>query len=778
MFAPSWGVLPLFTVGMSSVSGNVEHHKYCIIGAGPAGVQLGHFLHAANRDYVILERAAQAASFFSKFPIHRTLNSINRRHTRSGSLEFNLRHDWNSLLGQHETIPLFRNWSREYWPPADTLVDYINAFAAAQLSAGHVRFGHTVTNIATAAAFTNDTLSRDDKSRYLLTVDAKPASSCHEDAKSAAGQCQAQIGSTLPLVTQHFSCSVLVMANGMWQPRRVQDWIDGLVDVAVPYSELDGIPIDDFENRSVLILGYGNAATETADAVRNVAREIQIIHRSDEDKEMRNTKYVGHVRARRTTIQDAFELKSYEAILSIEKNNLIVMVPCGPNLDNLGFRGKPPICAFHVLPTDPDVVVLAPVEKAFADLINETKQLFGNSVFIREAPSNQRSFAEQVKKLKLTMPFFVVPVLCMRKSTLKGTMTLQQRQLLIRLRDSSAEITWQGIAFQKPFDVVVSSLGWVYDQSLFDKSVTVKMMGPPKMKFRSTDEKTYPDLNSEFESVSAKHLFVAGSASHGRDRYRYMASGGFIHGFRFNCRTLWRILEDRYEVGLSGAQAIFSLHGSTSFPWHFVELPTMNDLLPLAGLVSELQPSWAKLRDRINDAAGPFEMVGGSLSDAIVYDCKNWTSWYLEDLPEDLIHERYLGMPRVTWSYYYGVSSEQEPGLLTYSSGVMSRYIHPVLQYFPAGIQPGPMTAKKTRLMRYKHPSRIWDKITGVSRLHIKESYAFLDWSDPGVVKQLQFFMSHVEQAAGKFCLGKGNGRIKQNFDEAIDTDLSQKKEE
>ena len=61
-------------------------------------------------------------------------------------------------------------------------------------------------------------------------------------------------------------------------------------------------------------------------------------------------------------------------------------------------------------------------------------------------------------------------------------------------------------------------------------------------------------------AVSAKHLFVAGAASHGRDRYRYKASGGFIHGFRFNCRTLWRLLEARYED----------------------ELPTL--ALPLAGL--------------------------------------------------------------------------------------------------------------------------------------------------------------------------------------------------
>ena len=35
-----------------------------------------------------------------------------------------------------------------------------------------------------------------------------------------------------------------------------------------------------------------------------------------------------------------------------------------------------------------------------------------------------------------------------------------------------------------------------------------------------------------------------------------------------------------------------------------------------------------------------YEMVAGSLSDAIVYDCKNKKSWYVEDLTDDMIHKR------------------------------------------------------------------------------------------------------------------------------------------
>lgn len=66
-----------------SPGANINKSKYCIIGAGPAGVQLGHLMHRAGLDYVVFERGYQAGTFFSKYPIHRRLNSFNRRHTRS-----------------------------------------------------------------------------------------------------------------------------------------------------------------------------------------------------------------------------------------------------------------------------------------------------------------------------------------------------------------------------------------------------------------------------------------------------------------------------------------------------------------------------------------------------------------------------------------------------------------------------------------------------------------------------------------------------------------------
>ena len=56
-------------------------HERCVIGAGPAGLQLGFFFEQQRRDYVILERERSVGSYFRKYPRHRQLISINKRNT-------------------------------------------------------------------------------------------------------------------------------------------------------------------------------------------------------------------------------------------------------------------------------------------------------------------------------------------------------------------------------------------------------------------------------------------------------------------------------------------------------------------------------------------------------------------------------------------------------------------------------------------------------------------------------------------------------------------------
>jgi cation diffusion facilitator CzcD-associated flavoprotein CzcO len=102
-------------------------------------LQLGFFLEQRGRDYVILERAASAGAFFHTYPRHRQLISINKRHTGhrldepARTPEFDLRHDWNSLVndasvGGHSL--LFTNYSKDYLPQADDLVRYLEDFAS------------------------------------------------------------------------------------------------------------------------------------------------------------------------------------------------------------------------------------------------------------------------------------------------------------------------------------------------------------------------------------------------------------------------------------------------------------------------------------------------------------------------------------------------------------------------------------------------------------------------------------------------------------------------
>ena len=66
-------------------------------------------------------------NFFTKYPRHRKLISINKRHTSHLNPEFNLRHDWNSLLS-HDPELLMTKYSKKMFPPADDLVKYLHDY--------------------------------------------------------------------------------------------------------------------------------------------------------------------------------------------------------------------------------------------------------------------------------------------------------------------------------------------------------------------------------------------------------------------------------------------------------------------------------------------------------------------------------------------------------------------------------------------------------------------------------------------------------------------------
>ena len=757
------------------VDGAAEAHRYCVIGAGPAGVQLGNFFLTADgddgtgRDYVVLERAKQSAQFFSEFPVHRVLNSINRRFTRSGDLEFNLRHDWNSLLGSEKTVGLFTSWSEEYWPPADRLVEYINAFAAPQVKQNKIRYCHDVKQVQQVG------------SSFRITAEqtCDPASCTDNPADSA---------NDFAPIAKTFECQVVVMANGMQKPRIVDDWITDVNRFSIRYDQLRNVDPRTFTNKSVLVLGEGNAAGETGDNLRNYARDMVFVSRYRGAKTLQQTRYVGDTRARRTTYLDANIFKSYEGQTAMGLgSDQLVAAGCDFGSGNVksGYGDKPAVCFFTV--EEGVHVVLAPIVDALAGLIDETREAFGELVYTRPAPAQLAKHAAAGNRMFGIANFPAADVLCISVEAIRKELTPQQMALLPKLRDTTKYTTAGGMEFQKPFDAVITSLGWQYDDSVFSGNVKPEMLGHPKR----PDQRTYPSLTPEFESSNTPGLYVIGAASHGLDRYRYQASGGFIHGFRFNVRTLFRILETRFETQSSdygpwGTRTTTPLAGaSQSFDWEpssSVDLgsPHGQDFGTNTTSIEE-SPLYSALLARLNNAGGPYEQVGGALSDAILFDCARKKTWYIEDVPEDMVHERYKDYGRLVWSYYYGTQDValRETSLLcgvrSARTAQLGTFIHPVLMYFPAGAEwPVPLhwTSKPT----VDHPSIYWVAMDGVSRVHLPDQFVWGDWADHETLGVLEVFLEAVEAAAGGFCMGSGDGRVDRPFDEKYDVQWREKK--
>ncbi|KAK7087884.1 FAD-dependent oxidoreductase domain-containing protein 2-like [Littorina saxatilis] len=274
----SYCVLLLTSLTLALTPDPDRYHDYCVIGAGPGGLQIGHFLEKANRDYIVFERSNVSGHFFVDFPRHRKLISINKRFTGQRNKEFNLRHDWNSLLSDDEAL-LFREYSKEMFPHADRMLDYLRDYQ--QKLGIKVQFNTEVNNIRTVH---ND--SAPDGLLHLL-----------DD----------QHGNT-------YACKVMVVATGMWKPN-----IPGMVgiEMAVGYETMSLNP-DDYEGKTVLILGRGNAAFEVADGIYSVTNFIHMVSRSRARLSWQ-THYVGDLRAVNNGLLDTYQLKSLDGLL---ENNI------------------------------------------------------------------------------------------------------------------------------------------------------------------------------------------------------------------------------------------------------------------------------------------------------------------------------------------------------------------------------------------------------------------------------------------------------------------------
>lgn len=246
--------------------GNKKSIDYIIIGAGPAGLQLGYFLEQAGRNYLILEAGDSPGTFFKRFPRHRQLISINKRYTGSENSEFNLRMDWNSLLSTNPNL-LFTNYSPRFFPEADDFVQYLGDFAR---------------HFALKVNY-NARISRVRKNGDFQLWDEQG---------------------------NRYRCRQLIVATGVSRPYIPP--IPG-IELAENYTTVSVTPAE-FTNQKVLIIGKGNSGFETAD---NLMETAAVIHVAGPDSVTLawRTHYVGHVRAVNNNLLDAYQLKSQHAIL-------------------------------------------------------------------------------------------------------------------------------------------------------------------------------------------------------------------------------------------------------------------------------------------------------------------------------------------------------------------------------------------------------------------------------------------------------------------------------
>jgi thioredoxin reductase len=254
------------------VDARVRAVDYAVVGAGPAGLQLGWFLQRAGRDYVILEAGAAAGTFFRAFPRHRRMISINKPHTGWDDPELNLRMDWNSLLSDDPDL-LFTRYTDRYFPDADDYLRYLADYAEA--GALRISYDTRVTRIAREAEV-------DGRTVFVL-----------DDERGHRLRAQR-----------------VIVATGFGRPYLPP--IPG-IEHAEGYGEVSTDP-DEFTDQRVLIVGKGNSAFETAD---NLVERAAVIHLAG-PRSINfawRSHFIGHLRAVNNNFLDTYQLKTQNMVL-------------------------------------------------------------------------------------------------------------------------------------------------------------------------------------------------------------------------------------------------------------------------------------------------------------------------------------------------------------------------------------------------------------------------------------------------------------------------------
>jgi len=232
------------------------------------------------------------------------------------------------------------------------------------------------------------------------------------------------------------------------------------------------------------------------------------------------------------------------------------------------------------------------------------------------------------------------------------------------------------------YDAVFNCTGFVTDTGFYDKSCTPELVHDGR----------FPAMKSDWESTNIKNLFYAGVLSHSLDYKKH--TSGFIHGFRYCCRTLFHLLEQRF-------------HG---VPFPRKEIPATVDAV-VDAIISRA------------DTTSALWQQFGYMTDVItIQDNK---AYYYEELTTGLVKDSDLS----TFPHYYTFSLEFNE-----------------VEGDPFAIDRAPKPEQAENSV-FLHPVvRQWNKGKLMNEIHILEDL-FTNWNDPvNHIQPLREFVTYCFQ--------------------------------
>ena len=222
------------------------------------------------------------------------------------------------------------------------------------------------------------------------------------------------------------------------------------------------------------------------------------------------------------------------------------------------------------------------------------------------------------------------------------------------------------------YDRVIACTGFRFDPSIFDASCAPEL---------AIDDR-FPRQSSAWESTSVEGLYFAGALMHMRDFKK--TTSGFIHGFRYNVRSLARILEARH-------------HGRP---------------LPRRPVDATVEGVMEAVMERVNRSSALWQQFG-FLCDVVVVPGEGPAEYY-EELPVDYVHDGELGRS----GHYYVVTLE-------FGKSVGD----------PFAVERNP-TSEHARESTFLHPVvRRYRGIELQDEVHLIE-HLYAEWDDPALHRE------------------------------------------